>query len=218
MTEIVIRNNIIQSAHARGGYALLYLTGTENNVTIDHNLFYESTGNYNVSPNTFGTNYTKANPLLMSPTTNFRIPADSPAKDAGSPDSAPSNDYSGNLRPSGSAYDIGAYEYITEPTVNPTPTTTQTATPALTFTSTPDSEKVPPRIHLSPVIIIVPTFLLIGLLLFSAYKESQHMRAGQNKTALAYLGMMILFIIGLLHTYTGKLLKTRESSHKKKKK
>ena len=42
---------------------------------------------------------------------DFHLQGSSPAIDKGSPLYAPTNDYDGNVRPYGSGYDIGAYEY-----------------------------------------------------------------------------------------------------------
>jgi hypothetical protein len=50
--------------------------------------------------------------LFVDPThNNYQLPATSPAVNAGTSTDAPSTDILGNPRPSGSAYDIGCYEY-----------------------------------------------------------------------------------------------------------
>ena len=48
---------------------------------------------------------------LFAGTNDYHLSATSPAVDAGSPLGAPNADIEGNGRPSGSAYDIGAYEF-----------------------------------------------------------------------------------------------------------
>lgn len=60
------------------------------------------------------TNALEGDPLFVSDGTNFQITSSSPAKDAGVDLSLsiPSTDIAGNTRPSGPAWDIGAYEYL----------------------------------------------------------------------------------------------------------
>ena len=53
-----------------------------------------------------------SNPQFVNATTsNFHLQATSPAIDTGSADGSPRFDFDGKLRPIGSGYDIGAYEY-----------------------------------------------------------------------------------------------------------
>ena len=103
----VVRNNIIYSNITN---AMLNYAGGITGITTDHNLFYNTTGTYNVT--TLGTNYIEADPLFVSPTTNFALQTASPAIDSGSSVGAPSTDYIGTSRPQGAGYDIGAYEFV----------------------------------------------------------------------------------------------------------
>jgi len=60
----------------------------------------------------YGGDYIEGNPVFVNPSAyNFYLLSNSPAIDNGSPVNAPKEDYEGNLRPFGSGYDIGAYEY-----------------------------------------------------------------------------------------------------------
>jgi hypothetical protein len=102
----VVRNNIVVSTTT---YSLIhYDYYAQGGVTIDHNLFYDAAG-YNTQ---YGTNYVIGNPLLTNPTTDFSIPSNSPAVDAGSSANAPGTDYVGTVRPQNTGYDIGAYEQV----------------------------------------------------------------------------------------------------------
>jgi Putative Ig domain/Right handed beta helix region/Dockerin type I domain len=107
ISSAVIRNNILDGS---SNAILIAMSGSGSNVTVDHNLFYNS-GSYN-SSNIYGTNYIQANPLLTNPASNFALQLGSPAIDAGASVGAPFTDYMGTARPQGSGYDIGAYEYI----------------------------------------------------------------------------------------------------------
>jgi hypothetical protein len=140
-TSGVIRNNIIagtsgQSLLTYSAYNDTTKTDPGGRVIIDHNLFYNP-GGYSTK---YGTNSIKANPLLVNPTSNFSIPAGSPAVDAGSSEDAPSFDYANAPRPQGAAYDIGAYEYQSGASSNQAPVLaaignkTVTTGQALTFT------------------------------------------------------------------------------------
>jgi hypothetical protein len=123
-TSGVIRNNIIsgtsgQSLLTYAAYNDTTHTDPAGHVIIDHNLFYNPAGYPSVDK--YGTNSIKANPLLVSPTSNFSISPGSPAIDAGSSDDAPSFDYANASRPQGAGYDIGAYEYQSGGSTNQAP-------------------------------------------------------------------------------------------------
>jgi hypothetical protein len=53
-----------------------------------------------------------SNPLFVNAPTNVQLQAGSPCIDTGTPNRAPNMDILGVVRPQGSGYDIGAYEYI----------------------------------------------------------------------------------------------------------
>jgi hypothetical protein len=121
----VIRNNILvglysdQTLLEYADYNDSTKTDPAGHVIIDNNLFYDAAGYSNVIK--YGTNSIKANPLLVSPTSNFSIASGSPAIDAGSSSNAPSFDYASASRPQGSGYDIGAYEYQSGGSTNQAP-------------------------------------------------------------------------------------------------
>ncbi len=84
---VIVRNNIATDYSLTGGY------------TADHNI--EITMN-------------NASTYFISPsegTGNYHLKSTSPAIDAGSGDSAPNIDRDGVVRPQGSGWDLGAYEY-----------------------------------------------------------------------------------------------------------
>lgn len=78
------------------------------NLVIDHNLFI--TG---ASTETRGSNHVDALDMYFADKKgkDFHLTSDSPA-DRGSSQEAPSEDFDGKVRPSGSGYDIGAYEFF----------------------------------------------------------------------------------------------------------
>ncbi|MCG6137756.1 MAG: right-handed parallel beta-helix repeat-containing protein [Nostoc sp. LLA-1] len=77
------------------------------NITYDHNI-YANDGNIVVQ----GDNDIIADPQFVNLSNNdFRLKANSPAIDKGTNFSAVTTDIAGNRRPSGTKYDIGAYEY-----------------------------------------------------------------------------------------------------------
>jgi hypothetical protein len=118
-THAFHKNNI----HFGSGY-LPY--GTPNGSTpgvIDsssNNLLYESGRSY--SSQYFPNDLINVDPqfvdLILN---NFRLKSTSPGIDAGSTVSV-NRDLSGTIRPQGSAWDIGAYEYTGNPASTPTPT------------------------------------------------------------------------------------------------
>jgi hypothetical protein len=106
----VVRNNINQCVQTGYALNLLYCQNAPTGITIDHNLWYNPGG---VSAATYkGTSYITSNPLMVNPITDFHLQSTSPAINAGSASGAPTTDFDGNARPQGSAYDIGAYEYV----------------------------------------------------------------------------------------------------------
>jgi hypothetical protein len=109
---IGIKNNILyQNGHAGiGSWA-----ARGGGVVVDHNLVYgNAQGDYDFTAGFSHYTYTlgttvAADPLFFS-STDFHLQPGSPAIDAGlTLDDVP-DDYDGNPRPNGAAYDIGAYE------------------------------------------------------------------------------------------------------------
>ena len=114
----IIRNNILYGSDS--SRFIYYDDPVSSGIcTTDHNLCYDSNGNYSYFlAGSRGTDLILNNPLLNNPDAlDFSIPFSSPAVDAGSATSAPAMDYAGNPRPSRSDYDIGAYEYQDQPPV-----------------------------------------------------------------------------------------------------
>jgi hypothetical protein len=109
LSNCVIRNNIIDESTANQ-YGIAYNGYASGELTVDHNLYYNTGGVWN-SSNILGTNYVTANPLLNSPPSNFTLQSGSPAIGAGSSVSAPATDYTGASRASSPS--IGACDYAT---------------------------------------------------------------------------------------------------------
>ena len=82
-----------------------------NSYTIEYNLthgFRDDLGS-----ETRRTNFVEGDPLFVdTAVSNFHLQATSPAIDNGSATDAPGVDYEANIRPQGTGYDIGAYEYV----------------------------------------------------------------------------------------------------------
>ncbi|WP_414544789.1 choice-of-anchor Q domain-containing protein [Nostoc sp. CCY0012] len=88
------------------------------NVTFNHNI-YANGGEILVR----GANDIVADPQFVNFSNNdFRLKSNSPGIDKGTNFSAVKTDITGNRRPSGKGFDIGAYEYqhSGNPTTNPT--------------------------------------------------------------------------------------------------
>ena len=107
----IISNNIVMN---NINYAIYeYITGMGINNQLLNNLLY---GN---NPNTCSAgdclNTISSNPLFINyqpdGSGNYRLQSTSPAIDKGTSIGAPTTDYDGALRPNGSGYDIGAFEY-----------------------------------------------------------------------------------------------------------
>lgn len=108
-TNVIIRNNIFKCV---GGDAVLY-SGLQDNhpeeMTVDHNLYYTGTDIDNMAVH-WDTSPITDNPDWIS-STDFHLQPVSPCIDAGSSIKAPSFDYDDLVRPWGSGFDIGAFEY-----------------------------------------------------------------------------------------------------------
>jgi parallel beta-helix repeat protein len=123
-TNSQIKNNIF-----KGNSSTIDVTGTAG---IDHNLFDTSPKGTNaITTSSFG--------FADEVGFDFHLNSNSPAVNAGVSVTTVTTDFDGNSRPSGSAYDIGPYEYVTGGGVNPTvpPTTPPTVPPTLPPTIPP---------------------------------------------------------------------------------
>jgi hypothetical protein len=114
LSYIDISNNI--SYTPTNGFISYYDGGvTLSNSQARNNLTYGGTINANppVSGITFSGNLDNTDPKLVDPATyNFHLQSGSPAIDAGVALIEVTADFEGITRPQGSAYDVGAYEYI----------------------------------------------------------------------------------------------------------
>jgi hypothetical protein len=106
------RNNII----AGNGVGLEVDFGDESlNPTWTNNLVFGNTTNYQLISNQTGMNGNiSVGPMFIS-STNLHVLAGSPTINVGSPLHAPNHDFDGNFRPIGAGFDLGAYEFVTEP-------------------------------------------------------------------------------------------------------
>jgi len=126
--DVVIRNNIF----SQNGFSQIQVEASGKNLSIDHNLI---DGYRGYATEIYGTDYVEGDPLFVSTSgADFHLQKNSPAIDKGSSSDAPADDYEGNVRPYGTGYDIGAYEYgsgsATTTIVSTTTTATEGACPA----------------------------------------------------------------------------------------
>jgi hypothetical protein len=137
--DVVIRNNIF----SQNGFSQIQVEASGNNLTIDHNLI---DGYRGYDTETYGTDYVEGDPLFVSTSgPDFHLQQNSPAIDKGSSTDAPADDYEGNVRPYGSGYDIGAYEYgsgTATTTTGPVTTTTILSTTTTTTEGTCPAEEI----------------------------------------------------------------------------
>jgi hypothetical protein len=139
--DVVIRNNIC----SQNGIAQIQVEASVKNLTIDYNLI---DGYRGYATETYGTDYVEGDPLFVSTSgavPDFQLQQNSPAIDKGSSSDAPADDYEGNVRPYGSGYDIGAYEYgsgTATTTTGPVTTTTILSTTTTTTEGTCPAEKI----------------------------------------------------------------------------
>ncbi len=101
-TGVVVRNNILSQNNQ-------YQISSKDAAIIENN-FIDGFRGY--STETRGTKYIEGNPQFINPTSpDFHLKSTSPAIDKGSSINIVNVDFDGKSRPSGSGYDIGAYEY-----------------------------------------------------------------------------------------------------------
>jgi hypothetical protein len=105
--NVIIRNNIV----SRNLYFQIAVAPAVSlqNISIDHNLI---DGYRDTEGETYGSDSVTGDPLFVNAGDgDFHLQPGSPAIDTASSLNAPSDDFDGNTRPSGSGYDIGAYEF-----------------------------------------------------------------------------------------------------------
>jgi len=106
--NIIIRNNICSKNLS---FQIADEVGVSQYLTVDYNLI---DGFMGYPGEMYGSDSVVGDPLFVDTIIyNLHITENSPAVDVASSVFAPVFDYDGNPRPSGSGYDIGAYEYIT---------------------------------------------------------------------------------------------------------
>jgi parallel beta-helix repeat protein len=112
VTDIVVRNNIFSQ-----NVVSQIVNESRASLTVDHNLI---DGTQEYAHAISGTDYVAGDPLFENAAgADFRLQMNSPAIDAGSSMNAPVDDFDGNPRPHGEAYDMGAYEYSLATSVDP---------------------------------------------------------------------------------------------------
>ncbi|MEP0859803.1 MAG: discoidin domain-containing protein [Ignavibacterium sp.] len=112
-----IKNNILWTFGRIGGEASttsIVRVFNNSGTTVANNLFYDKDDSMtNISNSGTNTNNIEGDPLFVDrAASNFRLTSGSPAINQGISSSIVTNDLDGNARPQGSAYDIGAYEYV----------------------------------------------------------------------------------------------------------
>ncbi|MBW2111475.1 MAG: right-handed parallel beta-helix repeat-containing protein [Deltaproteobacteria bacterium] len=109
-----IKNNIFYNQPSH----IIYVTGSSGTgLDVGYNLMYRSDGK-----SLWGSPYPHdlwgVNPKFVAAGSDFHLASDSPCIDAGAGLSMVTNDFDGNSRPEGNAYDIGPYEQrlVSKPT------------------------------------------------------------------------------------------------------
>jgi hypothetical protein len=109
-TNVTIVNNIFYNGR---NYAIDNYATSQSGSLIDHNIVHGSpSGMIAVSGITQTNNRLNTDPLFTAPSSNdYHLQAGSPAIDTGAAVSL-NSDFDGNPRPLGTAFDVGAYEWV----------------------------------------------------------------------------------------------------------
>ncbi|MBZ5515237.1 MAG: right-handed parallel beta-helix repeat-containing protein [Acidobacteriia bacterium] len=112
--HLVVNNNI--SYNNKQGIKEEGNTGTYN-IYRNNLVFQNSSSNFSLQHGNTASGTVSADPQFVNftgdSTGDYHLQAGSPAIDAGTSENAPTADFDGVRRPQGTAWDIGAYEYIT---------------------------------------------------------------------------------------------------------
>lgn len=124
-SNIKVFNNTLYSNRKNVSWASNIEIGSgAYNARVQNNIMWGPGGTINDSgAGTVKDHNITTDPRFMTPGTDFRLQPNSPAIDAGISLSEVNNDISGQTRPKGSGYDIGAYEYLATvtPPITPPP-------------------------------------------------------------------------------------------------
>jgi parallel beta-helix repeat protein len=106
--NVKFSNNLV---YARTGKLANVINSEAKNISFANNTYYN-----HLNLSLLGSNDKTADPKYINPSfdpavANFRLQSTSPAINTGTSTSAPTTDFDGKKRPSGSGYDRGAYEY-----------------------------------------------------------------------------------------------------------
>jgi hypothetical protein len=105
-----IKNNVFWNPQ---GGKTIEAAGFSGSITVGNNLTRgDAMHDQGSTPSgmSLSSNLLNTNPLLVSPPSDFRLQASSPAIDAGETLASVTVDHAGTARPRGAGYDIGAYE------------------------------------------------------------------------------------------------------------
>ncbi|MDD5674361.1 MAG: right-handed parallel beta-helix repeat-containing protein [Chitinivibrionales bacterium] len=139
ISSIDIENNIIVG-NGDYGIGTSAMSGTNNNVTIKNNIVYGNGAVSGVGQLDFtGINATEQNTIQQDPrfkngsgtynlSSDYQVQSGSPAINAGVNLPSLTTDFSGNPRPVGAGYDIGAYEYVAQTAISVSPASVSAAT------------------------------------------------------------------------------------------
>ena len=109
-SNVIVKNNIFYDFPTYGIY--IGDGPSQQGLDFGYNLFYRSDGRV-PSSSPYPHDLMDVNPMFVNPTSgDFHLQPNSPAVDAGNTLAVVTDDFSGNARPQGTRYDIGAYETL----------------------------------------------------------------------------------------------------------